>query len=795
MKYLDSNPPRLSQDDAAACLSTLFGKQGTARDLYSDRDQNFLVTLAEGEKAILKVYNSGEAESSVDFQTKALLHLEGHCRGVELPRIIPTTEGAAYGRLSAPDGQNHLVRLISFVDGKLTDDFDRTPALFRSMGGAVANLDLGLRGFFHPAAGESLVWEMDAAMNLRGKTGFIRDDTTRAQAEEIFARYADVVRPQLQGLRAQIIHNDVTPVNSTVRPEAPERVSGIFDFGDMVFGALATEVATTAADSCLVGEDFLANIADLVTGYDEVLPLEEDEIDILFDLIRTRVANECAIYSWRAAESQDRDNYLLAYEEPTRIALNKLMQIDRREATKALRDACRFPDGVMPATNPDGSPAKGQDDIDTALAGDKQALIARREQSYGDAHGLFYEDPLYLTGGRGVWLYDSTGRAFLDVYNNIPHVGHCHPHVANAVSRQVARLNTNSRYLYRPLVEYAERIAALLPDGLDRCFLFSSGSEANDFALRLARGYTGNKGAIVTRDAYHGVTDAVDGLSPLEQPDLTPTKPWSRGVLPPCLYRTPFEGTEEEIVNAYLGNFDEALASLDAAGYGMSALVMDTGLTSSGVTDFPGNYLQEAIRRTRAAGGLFIADEVQIGFGRTGSHFWRFDMYGVTPDIVTMGKPMGNGMPLSAVVTTDEIYQSFRKDNYLFSSTGGNPVSCAAGLAVLDVLERDNLQANAERVGAYLKRGLQDLQGRHEIIGDVRGRGLLCAVELVKDRGAKTPAPDAVKAVINDMARNGVMVGSEGALGTVIKMRPPMVFSEANADMLLAALDGALGRL
>ena len=794
MKYLDSNPPRLSESEAVACLAGLFGREGTASDLYSDRDQNFRITLSGGEKAILKVYNSGEAEHSVDFQTKALLHLERNCRGVELPRIIPTTDGAAYGRLTSRDGEDHLVRLISFVEGKLTDDFEHTPALYRSLGAAVANLDLGLRGFFHPAAGEPLVWEMDAAMRLREKTGFIKDATARGQAEEIFERYVAEVRPRLQGLRSQIIHNDVTPVNSTVRPEAPERVSGIFDFGDMVFGALATEVATTAADSCLAGGDFLANIADFVSGYDEVLPLEETEIDILFDLIRTRVANEFVIYSWRAAESKDRDNYLLAYEEPTRKALDGLMKIDRHDATKALRDVCRFPDGTMPTTLPDGSPEEGGK-IDAALAGDKKDLITRREESYGDAHGLFYEDPLYLTCGRGVWLYDNAGRAHLDVYNNIPHVGHCHPHVANAVSRQVARLNTNTRYLYRPLVEYTERLTALLPEGLDRCFLFSSGSEANDFALRLARTYTGNKGAIVTRDAYHGVTDAVDGLSPLEQPDLTPTKPWARGVLPPCLYRSPVEGTEEEIVNAYLGNFDEALASLDEARYGMSALVLDTGLTSSGVIDFPGNYLQEAIRRTRAAGGLFVADEVQVGFGRTGSHFWRFDLYGVKPDIVTMGKPMGNGMPLSAVVTTEEIYQAFKKDNYLFSSTGGNPVSCAAGLAVLDVLERDKLQANAEKVGAYIKRGLQDLQKKHDIIGDVRGRGLLLSVELVKDRATKEPAPNAVKAIINDMARNGVLIGSEGALGTVIKMRPPMVFTEANADILLKALSDALDRL
>jgi 4-aminobutyrate aminotransferase-like enzyme len=635
---------------------------------------------------------------------------------------------------------------------------------------------------------------MDAAMSLRKQTSYIKDATTRAQAEEVFDRYVTEVRPRLQGLRSQVIHNDVTPMNSTVRPEQPERVSGIFDFGDMVFGAIATEVATTAADSCLVGDDFVKSISEFVSGFDEVFPLEETEINLIFDLIRTRVANECVIYSWRTAESSDRDNYLLAYEEPTRKTLDTLMSIDRHEATKTLRKACRFPDGIMPVTLPDGSP-----DLDASgsgtMADDKDTLLSRRSQSFGDAHGLFYDDPLYLIGGKGVWLYDNAGRAHLDVYNNIPHIGYFNPHVVNAVSRQVARLNTNTRYLYKPLVEYTERLTAMLPDGLDKCFLFASGSEANDFALRLARTYTGNKGAIVTRDAYHGVTDAVDGLSPLEQPDLTPTKPWCRGVIPPCLYRSPFEGSEQEIINAYLDNFDEAIVSLNKAGYGMGALMLDSGLTSSGVIDFPGNYLQEVIRRTREAGGLYIADEVQVGFGRTGSHFWRFDLYDVTPDIVTMGKPMGNGMPLSAVVTTDEIYAAFKKDNYLFSSTGGNPVSCAAGLAVLDVLERDNLQASAEEVGAYIRHGLERLQQKHEIIGDVRGRGLLNAVDFVSDRKTKEPAPDAVKAIINDMAQNGVLMGSEGPLGTVIKMRPPMVFTKANADQMLTAFAAALDRL
>ena len=254
-------------------------------------------------------------------------------------------------------------------------------------------------------------------------------------------------------------------------------------------------------------------------------------------------------------------------------------------------------------------------------------------------------------------------------------------------------------------------------------------------------------------------------------------------------------GSADEIIAACLDDLDRAIATLDLEGYSLAALMLDTGLTSSGVVDFPGNYLAEAIRRTRDAGGLFIADEVQVGFGRTGSHFWRFDRYGVTPDIVTMGKPMGNGMPLSAVVTTAAIDDAFRKENYLFSSTGGNPVSCAAGLAVLDVLERDDLQANAARVGAYIRRGLEALQEHHEIIGDVRGRGLLLAIELVQDRKTRAPARKLVRSIVNDMARNGVLVGPEGTLGTVIKLRPPMVFNEAHADILLDALSGALDRL
>lgn len=419
---------------------------------------------------------------------------------------------------------------------------------------------------------------------------------------------------------------------------------------------------------------------------------------------------------------------------------------------------------------------------------DKDGLIARRRRVLGEHLALFYREPLQVVRGEGVWLYDEVGQAYLDAYNNVPVTGHCHPHVVEAIAQQVATLNTHTRYLYPIVVEYAERLTSLLPDHLLVCSFVNSGSEANDIAWRMAKFVTGNEGALVMEGAYHGITEAVYALSPEEHPaGFNP--PHVQTLPVPDLYREP-----HELETALVG-VDEAIADLADRGMKPAAFMVDPLFVSNDVPTVPEGYLALAAQKVREAGGLIIADEVQAGFGRSGEAMWGHELHNIEADIVTMGKPVGAGFPLGVVVTRPEILNSFVKEIGLFSTFGGNPVACAAGMAVLDVMEQEGLQANAKETGDYLRACIRGLMEKYEWIGDVRGRGLLIAVELVRDRGTREPAIAETQQVINWMREERVLIGKGGKLGNTLKIRPPLVFKKQHADILVTALDKSLSHL
>ena len=420
---------------------------------------------------------------------------------------------------------------------------------------------------------------------------------------------------------------------------------------------------------------------------------------------------------------------------------------------------------------------------------DAARLIARRDRLMGSAYRLFYEHPIHVVKGEGVWLYDADGKKYLDLYNNVPHVGHCHPHVVEALTRQIRTLNTHTRYLHENVLDYAERLTEKFPDELDVAMFSCTGSEANELALRIARAYTGGTGIIVTDHAYHGNTHATyqistEDIPPEELPDFVISVP------APDTYRGAYRG--DDAGERYAAHIETAIDELRGRGVKPAAFVVDTIISSAGVVSPPPGYLKKAAEIIRAAGGLFVADEVQPGFGRTGKNFWGFEADEFAPDIVTMGKPMGNGQPLAATVTRTEIVERFSKKASYFNTFGGNPVSCAAGLAVLDVIENENLQQNALEVGQHLIDGLKDLATRHESIGDIRGSGLFLAVDLVKDRETREPATEMTSRVVNGLRDRGILTGSIGVGDNILKLRPPMVFSTENADYFLGIVDDVL---
>lgn len=420
--------------------------------------------------------------------------------------------------------------------------------------------------------------------------------------------------------------------------------------------------------------------------------------------------------------------------------------------------------------------------------------LAERRALIGPNLSVSYHHPLKIVGGWRQYLYDETGRAYLDVFNNVPLVGHSHPKVVDAVRKQAGLLNTNTRYLHENIVRYAKRLTEKLPDSLRVCYFVNSGSEANELAIRMARASTGSEDTIVLEHAYHGHTTTLIQISPYKfnGPGGRGRQPWVHVAPIADDYRGIHRRGEARLGPRYAEHVAEIVNHIKALGRGAAAYIAETMPSVGGQIVFPPGYLLEAYRHVRAAGGVCIADEVQVGFGRLGTHFWGFQTQGVVPDIVVMGKPIGNAVPLAAVITTRQIAEAFDNGMEFFSTFGGNPVSCAAGLAVLDVVEEEHLQRNALRIGNRLVAGLKELQSRHALIGDVRGLGLFLGLDLVRNRDTREPATEEASYVVNRLRGRGILTGTDGPHHNVIKLRPPLIFSEADADLFVATLDAVL---
>lgn len=416
-------------------------------------------------------------------------------------------------------------------------------------------------------------------------------------------------------------------------------------------------------------------------------------------------------------------------------------------------------------------------------------ILSRRRKVLGSHAPLFYDEPLQLVRGEGVWVEDSDGRRYLDVYNNVPHVGHCHPHVTEAICSQARKLNIHTRYLHEKVVEYAEMLTSTFADPLSVAAFTCTGTEANELALRMARFASGHTGIIVSDFSYHGNSMTLAGATTaLPAPEALAAH--VRAIPIPDLIHSTM--SSEALKKDALDKLAVAIKSLNDDGYGIAALLVDSIFSTEGLPQTAAGFVEDAVELIRAAGGYFISDEVQPGFGRMGDHMWGHQAFKVTPDFATMGKPMGNGHPIGGVVTRAELLESFGSDALYFNTFGGNPVSAAAGVAVLEVIQNERLTENASIVGAYLNEGLERIRSRHEKVGSVRGRGLFCGLEIVHDKSTFKPHPEEARRIVNDMKANGVLISKIGRYDNILKMRPPMVFSHNNADLLLDTLDSVL---
>ncbi len=756
--------------DARELARELYGIDGEPRALHSERNDNYRVRGQDGRALILKLSGAGEDLGGIDLQIAALDHIARHAPDLPVPRVIRTRDGE-----SRVDREGARVFAVSVLPGgPLVERADQRD-LLRPAAVLVGRVSRALRGFHHGRVPDRLVWDLRRASLLAPAAALIEDGGLRTAIERVFARFVDDVVPRFDSFRSQFTHNDGNTPNILIDGSPPE-ISGLVDFGDMTYGPMVIDLAIGCADNVPTGESPLPSMLAQVAGFTGERPLEDGEVELLYECILARFAVGITVHAWRLVHDPAGVELLADWNLTTVPALDALLALGRAPVIAALGGAAR-------RTAP--LPVRG-------TAPDLRALIARRHKVLGRDLSLTYQQPLHIVRGDGVWLYDASGRPFLDAYNNVPQVGHCHPHVVEAVARQAATLNTNTRYLHETVVNYAERLTATMPEGLDVCIFVNSGSEANDVAWRIATTWTGERGALVMANAYHGITEAIAALSPYEVA-ANALAPHVRTLEAPETYRGRFGRDVADAAARYAADADRAIASLAGAGMKPALLMVDTGFTSNGIPDVPGGYFAAVVDKVRRAGGLFVADEVQFGVGRPGTHMWGFGFHGVVPDIVTMGKPIADGHPLGVVVTRRDILDKFFAATGFFSTFGGNPVSAAAGLATLEVLEREGLQDNARTTGAHFKAGLKALMARHEQIGDVRGAGLLIGVDIVKDRASKAPDKAETDRVKNRVRELGVLFGTEGAGGNLLKIRPPLPFRPEHADIAVAALDQALG--
>ncbi len=740
----------------------------------SGENENYLVRDDRERSWVLKLSDSDTPSGIAELEHLAVESLIDAGLDLGLPRVIPTREQKIQATFTTPAGTVYKGRLLAFVKGvPWCSSVPAPDSRLEDLGRVTGKLTKVLSALVHPASGRTHAWDLACAHQHRASINSIENPARQAMLEQIFLWFEAIVQPALHRLDHGPIHGDLNDDNILI---SDNRVAGILDFGDCLDNPLVCDLAIALAYHTLDEPDPLTAGAKIVRGYHQVRPLTTLETELLFPLMCARLAVSVLISSRRRQIDPGREAWFVSEER----AWKKLEYFSAFSPVAAARTLASE---VSQPPCPKPYPPRG-------LAG--EILAEKRKTCIAPSLSVSYHRPLKIDRGRAQFLYDEAGNPFLDLYNNVCHVGHCHPHVVAAGQKQMARLNTNTRYLYDGLTSYAAKLTATLPPPLDTCFFVNSGSEANELALRIAKTITGCRDVLVTDNAYHGHTQAMIHISPYKfmgKGGAGKPEPWVHVLPVPDGYRGIFKGQGPSTGRAYA---DQVKEILDRLGHPVAAFITETLLSCGGQVIPPATYLKQVFAHVREKGGLCICDEVQTGFGRTGEYFWAFEGQDAVPDIVVIGKPMGNGHPMGGVITSKAIAEQFANGMEFFSTFGGNPVSCAIGTAVLEVIEKENLMDRAKSVGAHMLDALMPLKQRHQLIGDIRGTGLFVGIELVWDRNTLAPAPEAAKQVVNQLRDHGILTGTDGPFDNVIKIKPPMVITRDDADMFARVLDRIL---
>jgi 4-aminobutyrate aminotransferase-like enzyme/Ser/Thr protein kinase RdoA (MazF antagonist) len=735
------------------------------KKLVGYENENYQIA-AGNRRFILKIYPfAEELKAMTEAETQVLLALSPDDENM-FPVPVQTISGS-YVEVVSNGEDRKIIRMLTFVEGEFLGDITRDFKLFDSLGSFLARLDRQLMPVkSYPIKSRRTVWDIQHLDLLKPYLEDIPDPNDRKLIAHFLLQGREHVDSVANNLRRSIIHNDANEWNVLCKNGY---VAGIIDFGDLVESYLINELAVSIAYAVMMQPDPLTSAALIVAAYHKVLPLQQQEVDVLYYLIAARLCVSVANTA-RNKKLYPKNEYISISEQPAWELLRYWQTVNPVKAKNTFRQAIDLPhESVRPLKD----------------------LLRGRKKFTSPALSLSYpQRPIHLRSAAFQYMFDAYGNTYLDAYNNIPHVGHSHPRVVQAGQRQMAFLNTNTRYVYDLLNDYARRLLEKFPDSLNKVFFVNSGSAASDLAIRLATGHTGHRQIMVMEHGYHGHTQTAYDISDYKFSHRNGQGRKSHIVKVPIpnTFRGRYRADDPQ---AGLKYAREAIELLNEGESPVAAFISEPIIGCGGQVPLAPGYLQQLYPAIRNQGGVCISDEVQVGFGRLGDVFWGFEAHGVVPDIVVLGKPMGNGHPLGAVITTDSIAGSFNNGVEFFSSFGGNPVSCAIGLEVLDVIEQEGLQENARQVGHYYSRLLKELSRTYPVIGDVRGSGLFLGVEFVD---AETMAPDTTLAqwVKSELKNNFILTGTDGPFDNVLKSKPPLCFTKDNADQVVSSLDKIL---
>lgn len=724
-------------------------------DCINAYSNNNYIAQTDTQRYIVKTYPKTHNKAHLNAQLAVLEHLHTLNLQLKTPISIPTSRGLKISEL--PSGSNiddHYLVVFSFLQGKFISAIALNEEVSNRWAQAMAELDMALLDFNHYGLTTNNEWDFKNIALSIDKIQYIQNQNLKKLVDYEFQQHLHNQQEHYKSLRCSCIHNDANDQNLLY---AKQGVSAIIDFGDICHSYLIAELAIAICYAMLKSNSPVDTLLTMTAAYHAILPLKSNELNVIFSLIKTRLALSITL-SHEQAVIHPENTYALVSQQAAIALLYSLLAVNNNRIYQQLKNRCG---------------------MSTALKANTQHLKERKKY-FSSTLSLSYKEPITLSHGAFQYLYSSDGTTYLDCINNIAHVGHSHPRLARAAYSQMIKLNTNTRYIHPAMHKAAEKLLEKFAYELDTVFFVCSGSEANELALRLAKSFTTKDNILSIEGAYHGNTEHLINISSYKHP--------VNFDIPDHISLAPLPLGNQETA------LDETLSIINNQTNRVGAFIAESILSCAGQYPLPKLYLNKIYEAIRGQGGLCIADEIQTGFGRVGDKFWAFEQHQVTPDIVTLGKPMGNGHPIAAVVTRREIANSMANSMEYFNSFGGNPVSCSLASEVLSIIDDEELQRNALTVGKIFKNELESLKSRHAWIKAIRGSGLFIGIE-IQSLEKQRPASLACQQIIESMKTQGILLSQDGINRNVIKIKPPMCFNRANVNTVIECLDAVLTKL